>query len=60
MEVDGHKVYNTPYQNVVVVANELANKPNFILEEERFNIMLQSIALQLNGRNLASVANPRM
>ena len=42
----------------MAITNELANKTNFILEEERFKIMLQSTTLQLNGRNLASVANP--
>jgi hypothetical protein len=58
MEVAGHKVYNTPYTNVVAMANELANKPNLTPDEEHLKIMLQSTALQLNGRNLASVANP--
>lgn len=34
MEVTGHRVYNTPYQKVLAVATELANKPNPTLEED--------------------------
>lgn len=58
MEVAGHKVFNTPYANVCSLARELASVPNPTKEQQRFKVVSESAALQLNDRNLASIANP--
>lgn len=57
IEIAGQRVYNSPYANVLAVVTELGNKPNPTPDEERYKVMLQSRALQLNGRNLASIVN---
>lgn len=58
MEVAWHTVYNTPYANIFPLATELASIQNPTEEQQHLKVILQSAALQLNGRNLASIANP--
>jgi hypothetical protein len=50
MLVRGHKVYNTPYANVYTLAKEYEAIQNPTPEKERLQAILQSTALQLQGR----------
>jgi hypothetical protein len=58
MEVVGHMVFNKPYANVYALAIEPTAIPYPIEEQQCFKGILQSIALQLTGRHLASILNP--
>jgi hypothetical protein len=51
MLVRGHKVYNTPYANVYTLTKEYEAIQNPTPEQERLQAILQSTALQLQGRN---------
>lgn len=57
MEVARHGVYNTHMPMFTFLAAKLANKPNSTLDDECMKIILQSTTLQLNERNLQSIAN---
>lgn len=54
IEVIGHQVCDTPYANILAMETELANKTNPL------KVILQSMALRMQGRNLASIANPSL
>jgi hypothetical protein len=58
MLVKGHKVYNTPYVNVYTLAKEYEAIQNPTPEQERLQGILQSTALQLQGRNLSVSHHP--
>jgi hypothetical protein len=51
MMVRGHKVYTTPYVNVYTLTKEYEVIHNPTPEQERLQAILQSTALQLQGRN---------
>jgi hypothetical protein len=51
MMVRGHKVYNTLYTNVYTLDKEYEGIQNPTPEQERLQAILQSTALQLQGRN---------
>jgi hypothetical protein len=50
MLVRGHKVYNTPYANIYTLAKDYEYIENPTPEQERLQAMLQSVALQLQGK----------
>jgi hypothetical protein len=58
MMVRGHKVYNTPYTNVYTLVKEYEVIQNLTPEQERLQAILQSTALQLQGRNLSMSHHP--
>lgn len=58
MEANGHKVFTTPYANVYALAMEVTAIQNPTDEQQRFKVILESTALQLQARNIVSVANP--
>lgn len=58
IQVVGHNVYTTPYQNILAVENALAAKSNPHRDDERLKVFLQSALLQINGRTAASMHNP--
>jgi hypothetical protein len=58
MLVRGHKVYNTPYVNIYTLAKEYEAIQNINPEQERLQAILQSTALQLQGRNPSASQHP--
>jgi hypothetical protein len=50
MLVRGHKVYNTPYANIYTLAKNYEFIENPTPEQERLQAVLQSVALQLQGK----------
>lgn len=54
MEVAGTRVYTIPYANI------MGARENSSPDDEHLKNILQCTLLQLNGRNLASIQNPRI
>jgi hypothetical protein len=45
IQIVGHRVYTTPYENIMVVENALAAKSNPHPKDERLKVILQSALL---------------